>query len=98
MFITDEDGKSQILARPPRTLNDLPENILVCSGAFDVGRSDITRAHLETFDESSTVVRGGSWLHKIGAYWGMKRPSNAPAKTVWTSTMKHSVISSEDIR
>ena len=51
-------------------MNDLPQNILVYSGAFDVGLSDITRAHLETFDENT--VRGGSWLHKIGAYWGMK--------------------------
>jgi hypothetical protein len=79
VLITDEQVKAKALR--DQTLSDLPD-IWFYSAVFDVGRPDITRAHVEAFDKTRV---SGSRMHAIGADWGIT--SNALAKIVWTSTM-----------
>ena len=46
---------------------NLPDDIFVYSGVFDVGWLDIARACMEAFDEKKVSE---SWPHSIGTYWG----------------------------
>ncbi|KAF8485949.1 hypothetical protein DFH94DRAFT_709173 [Russula ochroleuca] len=50
VFITDNHAKAESLRG--QTLRNLPHRIFVYSAVFDVGRSDITRAHVEAFDQN----------------------------------------------
>jgi hypothetical protein len=81
VFITDNDRNAESLRG--QNLSDFPVDISVYSGVFHLGR--VTLAHLQAFDETKVCV---SWLHAIGAYWGIIR--NALAKIGWTLTMSDS--------
>ncbi len=50
VFITDDDDDRAVSLRN-QTLRGLPEDILVYSGVFDIGRSSVTRKHMEAFNE-----------------------------------------------
>jgi hypothetical protein len=80
VFITDKERNAKSLRG--QKLSELPNDILLHSGIFDVGH--ITLEYMRAFDEKK-VSR--SWLHVIGAYWGII--SNVLLKiVVWISTMK----------
>ena len=86
VFITDDDDRAVSLRN--QTLFELPKGTLVYSGVFDIGRSGVTRKHMEAYNEKKEV--SGSWLHGIGAYWGITSnppTSNPPAEIVRRSTM-----------
>jgi hypothetical protein len=56
VFITDDNCKARSLRG--QTLSDLPKSIFVYSAVFDVGRLDITRVHVESFDEKKVSETG----------------------------------------
>ncbi|KAH9164837.1 hypothetical protein EDB89DRAFT_385511 [Lactarius sanguifluus] len=66
VFITDNDSKAISLRN--QTLPELPKEILVYSGVFNIGRSGVTHKHVESFNEkkklatcpSATPPRGNS--------------------------------------
>jgi hypothetical protein len=66
VFITDTDDHAASLRN--QTLSEVPSNIQIYSGVFDVDRrSGISREHLEAFDEHKVSA---SWLHVVVAYLG----------------------------
>ena len=86
VFITDDDDRASSLRN--QTLLELPEGTVVYSGVFDIGQTGVTRKHMEAYNKKKEV--SGSWLHGIGAYWGITSnppTSNPPAEIVWRSTM-----------
>ncbi len=84
VFITDDDDRAVSLRN--QTLRGLLEDILLYSGVFDIGRSSVTRKHMEAFNEKKV---SGFWLHRIAAYWGISNPptSNPSGEIVWSPTM-----------
>ncbi|KAH9027065.1 hypothetical protein EDB84DRAFT_317873 [Lactarius hengduanensis] len=53
VFITDNDSRAISLRN--QTLPELPKDILVYSGVFNIGWSGVTRKHMESFDEKKKV-------------------------------------------
>ncbi|KAH9026490.1 hypothetical protein EDB85DRAFT_1979187 [Lactarius pseudohatsudake] len=51
------------------SLPELPKNLVVYSGVFDIDRSGVTRKHMEALNEEKLV--SGSWLHEISICWGI---------------------------
>ncbi|KAH9178312.1 hypothetical protein EDB89DRAFT_1166852 [Lactarius sanguifluus] len=49
VFVTNDDNMAASLRN--QTFTKTPENILVYSGVFDIGRSGVTREHMEVFNE-----------------------------------------------
>ncbi|KAI9441165.1 hypothetical protein BJY52DRAFT_502931 [Lactarius psammicola] len=49
VFITDDDDRGVSLRN--QAMGELPEDVLVYSGVFDIGRSGVTREDMEAFDE-----------------------------------------------
>ncbi|KAI9433099.1 hypothetical protein BJY52DRAFT_842838 [Lactarius psammicola] len=49
VFITDDDDRGVLLRN--QAMGELPEDILVYSGVFDIGRSGVTREDMEAFDD-----------------------------------------------
>ncbi|KAH9026175.1 hypothetical protein EDB85DRAFT_1893491 [Lactarius pseudohatsudake] len=74
VFITDNDSSLRAISLRNQTLPELPKDILVYSGVFNIGWSGVTRKHMESFNEKR--VR----LHAIGAYRGTagNLPTNNP--------------------
>ncbi len=86
VFVTDDDDRGVSLRN--QTLSELPEDILVYSGVFDIGRSRVTRKQMEAYEEKRKV--SGSQLPLIDSYWGITSnppTSNPPAEIVWRSMM-----------
>ncbi|KAH9035816.1 hypothetical protein EDB84DRAFT_1577925 [Lactarius hengduanensis] len=54
VFITDNDSRAISLRN--QTLPELPKDILVYSGVFNIGWSGVTRKHMESFDEKKKIA------------------------------------------
>ncbi|KAH9031086.1 hypothetical protein EDB84DRAFT_180018 [Lactarius hengduanensis] len=49
VFVTNDVNMAASLRN--QTFTEIPENIIIYSGAFDIGRSGVTREHMEVFNE-----------------------------------------------
>ncbi|KAH9000665.1 hypothetical protein EDB86DRAFT_2905474 [Lactarius hatsudake] len=87
LITNDEDNAASLRCRTAHTLSDLPKSTRIYSGVFDVGRSEITRKHMETFNKNNkhalknnvndNCIVGSEVSGTFLRNWGRKRPENA---------------------